>query len=75
MNFDPATIKAGDWLVPDPVWNRTAGRGAELPIPVEVAVAFRSASQTGVVFTVKSTFGHWMELDAGWFTDKVEPPK
>jgi GNAT superfamily N-acetyltransferase len=65
------TVKVGDVLLPNPVWNRTECRrirkldpeGAEVLEITQVR-----NSQTGILFRVRTQTGHDVTLDAGWFT-------
>lgn len=75
MNFDPATIKAGDWLVPRGNFNRLAFHGADfVPSPVQV-ISVEDDETDGILFSVRTTGGVIWPVNNEWFTDKVEPPK
>jgi hypothetical protein len=67
-----ALIKAGDKLVPEPLWNKSSRPRDRLEIPCTV-LAVRSGvwgCQSGVMFDVMNLGGDIRTLDAGWF----EPP-
>lgn len=75
MNFDPKTIKAGDWLVPILIFNTIALNNADtLPNPVQV-IAVEDDEIDGILFKVKTTGGNIWQVNNEWFNDKAEPPK
>lgn len=70
MNFNPFDISPGDMLVPCPDYNRTSGK-FKIPSPVKVESVHKTiASQTGVLFEVRTTHGQYVFLDADWFIAK-----
>lgn len=74
MNFDPATIKAGDWLVPKPTWNLINESRDELSSPVQVLDVYKN-SEGVILFLVENISRGKRLVDSTWFTDKVEAPK
>ena len=73
MNFNPFDIRAGDYLVPDPLWNKTSRKPSQLPDLVKVLdVHCWRGCQTGVMFKVTTNDGKTRHLDAAWFIEKVE---
>lgn len=74
MNFDPATIKAGDWLVPCDLVNRILFGSDPIPNPACV-IKTESHSENGVIFSVNTAAGNLRRVNHEWFTDKVEAPR
>lgn len=62
-------IQAGDMIVPDPEWNKSE-RNRKLHNPTRVEAVGQWNGQTGFKFTVKTTRGFSVDLDAGWFLGK-----
>lgn len=72
MTADEAqTIRAGDRLLIDPLWNSTSTRGREVCAIAYVLQVTRARSQTGVMVKVMFSCGEPGWLDAGWFTGKA----
>ena len=63
------SVKPGDLVVADPLWNETtAVRYRRLPPVSEVMNVERGRGcQTGVKLSVRSLTGWTMQIDAGWF--------
>ena len=74
MNFDPAAIRAGDWLVPKPTWNLINEYRDELSSPVQVLDVYKN-SEGVILFLVENISRGKRLVDSTWFTGKVEPPK
>lgn len=66
-------VKAGDKVLPSPLWNQTERHYRQLPSPVRVLrIITDKACQSGVLFVVKTCGGFEVELDAGWFNPLEE---
>jgi hypothetical protein len=63
------TLKAGDALVPDKLWNRTEGdkRRRLAPLVRAVEVRFERGCQWGCMVRVPTMHGADLWLSAGWF--------
>lgn len=63
------TLKTGDLVRPDPLWNRTE-RTARRRLPAQCMleeVRHERGCSTGVMVVVHSITGHEVTLSAGWF--------
>ena len=65
-------VVVGDELIPDPCWNKTAGRGKQLPDRCKVSDVAENCGQSRRAFTVNTLGGYPIALDAGWFVRKAE---
>lgn len=62
-------VRAGDTVIPDPMWNATtSSRHRKLPDVVVVLDAFEHQSETGINFRVETIGKDRLNLDAGWFS-------
>lgn len=64
------SVKPGDLVVADPLWNRTTKqRYRKLPTVSEVLMVNPGVRgcQTGVLLSVKGITGWTMQIEAGWF--------
>ena len=62
-------VKAGDTLRPQPDWNRSERPANRLPDSVKVLQVLFAASQSGLLFTVRTNSGSEISLDAAWFME------
>lgn len=63
------SIKVGDMVAVDPVWNGTTGyKGTRFTNPLQVRRITHAQSQTGVLLHVVSDGGNVVHMDAGWFS-------
>ncbi len=76
MTRDEAlTVRVGDTVIPDPVWNaETGSRHNKFPASVSVLnIITKRHSQTGIMFKVETIGKDPIWLDAGWFSLPEKP--
>lgn len=61
------SVKVGDMLHPDPLWNHTERGPNCLTVPTKVLGITEATSQSGLLFEVRTKGGFMRCLDAGWF--------
>lgn len=61
------SIKPGDRIRPDQMWNATVNDTMKLAETVGVREVYPATSQTGIMVEVVSKSGMELRLDAGWF--------
>ena len=71
MNYDYKSVKEGDWLIPDKLWNETERPHNHLPPACRVDGIKEARSESGLLFCVK-TYSEERWLDAGWFIGIAE---
>lgn len=66
-------VRAGDFLVPDPLWNQTERWPRQLAVPCEVLSVRPGVSEHGLLFEVRNNGGECRFLSAGWFEPPSQP--
>lgn len=62
-------VRAGDWVVVEPAYNRSVYHQNRLPYRVRVTrVEHGRVSQTHTMLTIDDGRGGTVRMDAGWFT-------
>lgn len=66
-------VRAGDFLVPDPLWNQTERWPRQLAVPSEILSVRQAVAQHSLLFEVRTNSGESRFLSAGWFEPPAQP--